>query len=106
LQKVRRGDHQVEVSLPDIDKLRGKTPVLVDDIISTARTMIAATKHVVSAGLSRPLCVGVHAVFASSAYEDLLGSGAERVITCNTIPHPTNSIDVYQDLADGIRALF
>lgn len=105
LEKVRRGDRQVKVSLPDVDKLRGMTPVLVDDIISTARTMIAATEHVVRAGLSRPLCVGVHAIFASSAYEDLLGSGAARVITCNTVPHPTNGIDVYQDLAEGIRAL-
>lgn len=105
LDKIRHGDHQVEVSLPDIDKLRGKTPVLVDDIISTARTMIAATEHVVSAGLSRPLCVGVHAIFAGSAYEDLLASGAARVITCNTVPHPTNAIDVYQDLAESVRAL-
>lgn len=105
LEKMRRGDHEVEVSLPDINKLRGKTPVLVDDIISTARTMIAATEHVVSAGLSRPLCVGVHAIFAGSAYEDLLGSGAARVITCNTVPHPTNGIDVYQGLAEGVRAL-
>jgi ribose-phosphate pyrophosphokinase len=105
LEKIRRGDHQVEVSLPDIDKLRGKTPVLVDDIISTARTMIAATDHVVSAGLSRPLCIGVHAIFAGSAYEDLLSRGAARVITCNTVPHPTNAIDVYQSLAEGVRGL-
>lgn len=105
LEKQRRGDHEVEVSFPDIDKLRGKTPVLVDDIISTARTMIAATEHVVRAGLSRPICVGVHAIFAGSAYEDLLGSGAAQVITCNTIPHPTNSIDVYPGLAEGVRAL-
>lgn len=105
LEKIRRGDQQVEVSLPDIDKLRGKTPVLVDDIISTARTMMAATEHVVSAGLSRPLCVGVHAIFAGSAYEDLLASGAARVITCNTVPHSTNVIDVYQGLAGGVRAL-
>lgn len=105
LEKIRRGDHQVEVSLPDIDKLRGKTPVLVDDIISTARTMIAATEHVVSAGLSRPLCIGVHAIFAGSAYEDLLSRGASRVITCNTVPHPTNGIDVYQSLAEGVRGL-
>lgn len=105
LEKIRRGDRQVEVSLPDIEKLRGKTPVLVDDIISTARTMIAATQHVVSAGLSQPLCIGVHAIFAGSAYENLLGSGVARVITCNTVPHPTNGIDVYPSLAEGVRAL-
>lgn len=105
LEKQRRGDREVEVSLPDLNMLRGKTPVLVDDIISTARTMIAATEHVVRAGLAHPTCVGVHAIFASSAYEDLLRSGAARVVTCNTIPHKTNAIDVYRSLAESIGAL-
>ncbi|MBT8314117.1 MAG: ribose-phosphate diphosphokinase, partial [Maribacter sp.] len=40
LQKVRHGDRDVEVSVPDVDKYKEATPVLVDDIISTARTMI------------------------------------------------------------------
>lgn len=106
LEKKRHGDREVEVSLPDIDKLRGRTPVLVDDIISTARTMIAAVKHVVQAGLAPPICVGVHAIFAGgSAYEELRRSGASQVVTCNTVPHPTNAIDVYQSLAEGIGAL-
>ena len=105
LEKKRRGDSEVQVTVPDIDALRGKTPVLVDDIISTARTMIAATEHVVKSGLARPVCVGVHAIFAGSAYEDLLHSGAAKVITCNTVPHATNAIDVYQDIAEGVGAL-
>jgi ribose-phosphate pyrophosphokinase len=105
LEKRRHGDREVEVSVPDIDSLRDRTPVLVDDIISTARTMIAATEHVVKAGLARPVCVGVHAIFAGSAYEDLLHSGAAKVITCNTVPHATNAIDVYQDIAEGVGAL-
>lgn len=105
LTKQRRGDREVEVSLPDVDKLRGRTPVLIDDIISTARTMIAATEHVVKAGLPPPVCVGVHAIFAGSAYDDLLFGGAAQVVTCNTVPHPTNAIDVHQALAEGVRAL-
>lgn len=105
LEKQRRGDREVEVSLPDLDKLRGKTPVLVDDIISTARTMIAAVGHVVRAGLPAPTCVGVHAIFAGSAHEELLHSGAARVVTCNTVPHMSNAIDVYRDVAEGIGAL-
>jgi ribose-phosphate pyrophosphokinase len=45
------------------------------------------------------VCVGVHAVFAGSAYEDLLAAGASRVVTCNTIVHSSNAIDLSDDLA-------
>jgi len=40
LQKIRMGDRDVEVSVPDVQAWRNHTPVLVDDIISTGRTMI------------------------------------------------------------------
>lgn len=36
-------------------------PVLVDGIVSTARTIIAAARHLRAAGLAPPVCVGVHA---------------------------------------------
>ncbi len=104
-EKKRDGDRQVEVSFPDVAKLRGRTPVLIDDIISTARTMIAVTEHIVKAGLEPPVCVGVHAIFAGSAYEDLSRSGVARIVTCNTVPHPTNAIDVHQAVAERISEL-
>ena len=105
LQKIRRGDRDVEVSVPDVERWRSHTPVLVDDIISTARTMIETVRHLARAGLPRPICVGVHAVFADGAYEQLLAAGAERVVTCNTIAHPSNAIDVVALLAQGIRVV-
>lgn len=39
LEKVRRGDRDVEVSVPDFAVLRDRAPVIVDDIISTGRTL-------------------------------------------------------------------
>lgn len=106
LEKKRDGDRQVEVSVPDVTKLKGRTPVLIDDIISTARTMIAATEHIIRAGLPRPVCVGVHAIFADTAYDDLSRSGASRIVTCNTVPHPTNAIDIRQAMAGRVSELF
>ncbi len=104
LEKVRRGDREVEVSVPDVERWRDHTPVLVDDIVSTARTMIETVAHLRRAGLAPPVCVGVHAVFAGRAYEDLMASGAGRVVTCNTIPHPSNVIDLTEWLAHGVRS--
>jgi ribose-phosphate pyrophosphokinase len=105
LSKSRRGDEDVSVSLPDVSRWQAHTPVLVDDIISTAHTMIESVRHLESAGLAAPVCVGIHAVFADRAYEQLLAAGAARIATTDTIPHPTNQIAVAPVLAEGIRAL-
>ncbi|HTJ43211.1 MAG TPA: phosphoribosyltransferase family protein, partial [Kofleriaceae bacterium] len=105
LEKVRRGDRDVEVSPPDLAKHRGRTPVLVDDIISTARTMIATIGHLSSAGVAAPVCIGIHAVFADRAHDDLLAAGASRIATCNTIAHPSNAIEVDDAIAAETRAI-
>jgi len=101
LRKTRRGDRDVSVSAPEIKRWRDRVPVLIDDIISTARTMIAAAAHFKDAGMQAPVCIGVHGVFAGTAHADLLAAGAARVVTCNTIPHPTNAIDLAPALAQA-----
>ena len=105
LEKVRIGDRDVEVSIPDVAKYKDHTPVLVDDIISTARTMIETVGHLKKAGMRSPVCVGVHAVFAGSAYNDLKNSGVQQIVTCNTIPHESNQIDLSDILAEEIKVL-
>lgn len=105
LQKVRSGDRNVEVSVPQIDEYKNHTPVLVDDIISTARTMIETAKHLKKLEMKPPICIGVHAVFASSAMPDLLSAGVKKVVTCNTIPHLCNDIDISDLFTDFINNL-
>lgn len=105
LQKVRHGDREVDVSVPQPELLRGMTPVLVDDIVSTARTMIAATAHLHAAGLAAPVCIGVHALFAGDAYAALQAAGVARIVSCNTVSHPTNAIDLSAAVAASVQAL-
>ena len=102
LEKIRRGDHDVEVSVPDTDRWLHHTPVIVDDIASTARTMIAAVGHVRRAGLPPPVCVAVHPLFASSAVEDLQAAGVARTASCDTVPHSSNAIPVASLLAPAL----
>ena len=105
LEKVRHGDRDVQVSVPQVAQWRNRTPVLVDDIISTAHTMIETIRHLSVAAMPAPLCVGVHAVFSDSAYANLLKAGAARVVTCNTIAHPSNAIDVLPGVSDAVRTV-
>lgn len=94
LQKTRLGDNDVKVTIPQVEKYKDYTPVLVDDIISTARTMIETLKHLTNKGMKPSVCIGVHAVFAGNAFENLQNSGVGEIITCNTINHPSNKIDI------------
>lgn len=104
LHKVRHGDRDVEVSVPEVARWRGHTPILIDDIISTGRTMIETIGHLSRQGMRPPVCIAVHGIFAGNAFSDLVAVGAEKVITTNTIQHTTNSIDVTALLAQGVRA--
>ena len=103
LEKTRRGDRDVSVSVPHVEKWASRTPVLVDDIISTARTMIETVGHLRTAGLAPPVCVGVHAIFADSAYDDLQRAGVAQIATCNTVVHSSNAIDVTGLLVDALK---
>jgi ribose-phosphate pyrophosphokinase len=102
LEKTRRGDRDVSVSAPD-GAWNGHTPVLIDDIVSTGRTMIEATRQLRAAGSAAPMCIAIHAVFADALNDTLIDAGARGIVTCNTIAHATNRICVADQLAATVR---
>ena len=104
LQKMRRGDRDVEISVRDLPKLDGRTPVILDDIISSGRTMIEAVRLIVAREATTPICVAVHGLFAENSDAMLTQAGA-RVVTSNSIPHETNEIDLAELTAAGIGEL-
>ena len=105
LEKTRRGDRDVEIAVPRLDTYAGRTPVLVDDIISTGRTMVETVEKLRETGMQAPVCAGIHGVFADDAYERLLAAGASRVVTTNTIPHRSNAIDVTASVAGAVSSV-
>lgn len=105
LAKTRRGDREVEITVPMPGEAQGCQPVLIDDIISSGRTMAVAAGHVASAFGQAPQCVAVHAVFAPDALQVVKEAGAQQVVTCNTLPHPSNAIDVSPEVAAAVMAL-
>lgn len=104
LAKRRLGDRSVEISVPQAEAHARRSPVLIDDIISSARTMAVAVRQVRSVFDREPVCIGVHAVFAADAVQALHEAGAGSVVTCNTLPHPSNGIDVMGEVAQAVRA--
>lgn len=102
LHKTRRGDREVEVSIPDVDHLRGYTPVLVDDIVSSGRTLVATLEHLGRLGLPPAVCVVIHPLFAGDAWECLQRAGAGRIVSTDSVPHPSNAISLAEPIAAAV----
>lgn len=93
LQKQRHGDRSVDIAIPDLGAWRDYQPVLIDDIVSSGRTMIQACEGLIAQGLKKPVCVVVHALFAEDAFARLSGL-AQAIVSTDTAPHPTNRISI------------
>lgn len=94
LTKIRRGDFNVAVSIPNIAQYKNHTPVVIDDIISTGRTLIETVKQLKELEMKPAICIGVHALFSINTAEEIKKSGAQNIVTCNTISHESNKIDI------------
>lgn len=93
LRKIRHGDRDVEIAIPDLSRFQDRLPVLIDDIASSGRTLVEAAAQLPQQGLRRPVCVVVHGVFAGESYAQL-SAVAERIISTDSVPHPSNAISL------------
>lgn len=104
LEKIRNGDRDVSISIKNLAALDGRTPVLVDDIISSGRTMLEAIRHLRECRSAPPICIAVHGIFADNS-DLLLARAGARVITSNSVPHTTNGIDVASILVGQMNTI-
>ncbi|HEY8049410.1 MAG TPA: ribose-phosphate diphosphokinase [Ramlibacter sp.] len=104
LEKQRRGDLDVDVHLRDA--LVGETgaPVLVDDIVSTGHTLVAAAQALHATGLRDPIAVGVHVLADAPELAAIRAAGVSLLVSCDTVEHPTNHITLVPELARAVRA--
>ena len=67
-------------------ELEGKDAIIVDDIIDTAGTLVAAANLLINKGAKRIIACATHGIFSGPAVERLMNSPIERVIVTNTLP--------------------
>ena len=103
-EKHRYGDRKVEIHLPDLTPYRGMTAVIIDDVISSGQTILQCLLALKEGGIERVNCAAVHGIFADNVDQLLLQAGLGELVTCNTIPHPTNRIDLTSLLVPAIRS--
>ena len=69
-----------------VGEVEGRVCILVDDMIDTAGTIVAAAKALRDNGAGRIIVAATHAVFSDPAVERLSGPDVDNVIVTNTLP--------------------
>jgi len=112
LAKRRFDGKRLEVLLV-IGDVAGKRVLLVDDILSTGKTLLEAVNRLMDEGAEEVYAACTHGIFAGDALERIEASPLSRVIVTDTIPqaaaadHPkVEVISVAEDLAEAIIRIY
>jgi len=107
-----RPAHQVAEIGYVIGDVKGRTAVIVDDMIDTAGTLKVAGQTVLDAGATAVYAAATHPVLSGNAYENLAAGGFEQIVVTDTIPlrpgAPDNItvLSCADLLTDSIRSIF
>jgi ribose-phosphate pyrophosphokinase len=111
MHKMRIGPEAVVVQQL-VGDVRGCTPVIVDDMISTGHTIAAAVRALLAAGALPDITVAVtHGLFVGGIGQVLAGLPVGRIVTTDSVPQrldvpvPTTVASVAPLLADTIGHL-
>ncbi len=85
IYKRRPEPNKAEV-LDVVGDIEGKEAIIIDDLIDTAGTMVAAANMLINRGAKRVIACATHGVLSGPAVERLTNSPIEQVIITNTIP--------------------
>ena len=61
-----------------------------------------AVEQAKTLGLNPPVVVTIHPIFANDSYEKLQAAGVLKIVTCNSITHPSNGIDLTPLIASAL----
>ena len=102
LDKVRLSGSEVRIAPAQMD-CRGKNILIVDDMISTGGTIVAAKQALKEAGAKSISVACTHGLFVNNALERLTGSALEAVLCCNTLENEVSHISVAGIISDALK---
>ncbi|MGJ0485703.1 MAG: ribose-phosphate diphosphokinase [Methylomicrobium sp.] len=103
-EKVRLGDTQVTLKLPEADYCK-QPVVIVDDMASTGRTLARAAELLKEKGASEIYTVVTHALFCDDAERVIREAGVEALWSTDSIPHSTSCIMLDGLLANAVKTI-
>ncbi len=86
VHKVRLSGHEVQAERI-VGEVRGRRPILVDDMISTGGTIAAAARVLLDAGCAKPITVAAtHGLFVDGAEQRLAELPIARLLVSDSVP--------------------
>ena len=82
----RRTDINVTEVMNVIGDVKGRTCLILDDIIDTAGTMVKTVEALLDQGAAKVYACASHAVLSGPAVERIAASRLEELVVSNTIP--------------------
>ena len=108
-----KGQHNAVEAKDVVGDVDGRTCVLIDDMIDTGGTIVAAADQLVEKGAKAVYAATTHGVFSGPAIERLQNSVIEKVVCTNTLPLPPEKqidkievLSVAPIIARAIHAVF
>jgi ribose-phosphate pyrophosphokinase len=108
-----KGQKNVVEARDVVGEVQGRTCVLIDDMIDTGGTIVAAAEQLKEHGADAVHAACTHAVLSGPAIDRIKNSVLSRVIVTNTVPLPPEKqldkvevLSVAGVLADAIDAVF
>ena len=101
--KERHRDRQVRLTAPDLSIVKGRRVVIVDDVVSSGTTILAATEQLKRAGAASVEVGVVHALFGPDVEARLKAAGVGRIVSTDSVAHPTNAAPLAGLLAEGLK---
>lgn len=102
LKKRRLSGSEVEVR-GELNEVKDKDVIMVDDIISTGGTIIEATKLLRGAGAKRVHVTCVHPILVQGAYFRLRELGLETLAGTDTVLSPISVVRISPAIAEELR---
>lgn len=97
-----RKSGKVEIKNADLEEVRGRDLILVDDMISTGGSIIKATQFLKKQKCRRVYVACTHALLMNNAETKIRKAGVTKIISANTVPGKTSAVDVSNSIAKAI----
>lgn len=104
-EKHRSGDREVRLVLPQIERVRGRPAIIVDDLVSSGSTLITCAAQLRAAGAARIEAVAAHCLADAADLARLSAAGIERLRASDSVPGAAATIPLAAVLGEAVRAL-
>jgi ribose-phosphate pyrophosphokinase len=103
--KERYGDRDVRLTLPEAEQVRGRPAILVDDMISSGRTLIEAARLLRAAGAASIEAYVTHCLAGPDDLALIKAGGISRISSSDSVEGSTNRVHVAPLLRKGLEQL-